>query len=141
MEIIDTLYQFADRNGIDVDWLPMRKASSLSVQLPDGSTAIAIDMMSVGSTASHKCGLGHELGHCMTGSFYNRNTPYDIVARHEKRADKWAIRRLVPLTELKAAILAGYTQVWELAEQFDVTEDFMRKAICLYKNGNLDPFE
>ena len=57
---IDELYQFADRSGIDVDWMPMRRASSLSVMLPDGSTAIAIDLMSVGSTANHKCGLGHE---------------------------------------------------------------------------------
>lgn len=138
MENIDTLYQFADRYGIDVDWIPMRKASSLSILLPDGSTAIAIDVMRTGSTASHICGLGHELGHCMTGSFYNRHTPYDIVARHEKRADKWAILRLVPLPELKAAMCSGYTQVWELAERFNVTEDFMRKALCLYKNGNLD---
>lgn len=135
---IDELYQFADRNGIDVDWMPMRRASSLSVMLPDGSTAIAIDLMSVGSTANHKCGLGHELGHCVTGSFYNRYTPYDIVARHEKRADKWAIHRLVPLSDLKAAVKAGYTQLWELADYFDVTEDFMRKAIWLYKYGNLD---
>lgn len=135
---IDELYQFADRNGIDVDWMPMRRASSLSVMLPDGSTAIAIDLMSVGSTANHKCGLGHELGHCVTGSFYNRYTPYDIVARHEKRADKWAIHRLVPLQELKDAVKEGYTEIWELAERFNVTEDFMRKAIWLYKYGNLD---
>ena len=31
----------------------------------------------------------------------------------------------------------GYTEVWELAELFGVTEQFMRKAICLYVHGNV----
>ena len=31
----------------------------------------------------------------------------------------------------------GFPKVWELAERFGVTEDFMRKAVCLYVHGNL----
>lgn len=31
------LYAYAERRGIEVDWVSMRRASSLSAPLPDGS--------------------------------------------------------------------------------------------------------
>ena len=85
----------------------------------------------------HVPAWGHRLGHCLTGSFYNRYTPYDVRRRHENRADKWAVRSLIPAPELDEAIASGHTQMWELAEHFGVTEEFMRKAVCLHVHGNL----
>ena len=35
------------------------------------------------------------------------------------------------------AIADGCTELWELAERFGVTEDFIRKAVCCYVHGNL----
>ena len=65
-------------------------------------------------------------------------TPATISEKkHENRADKWAIQRLIPLPELDAARADGHTELWELAEYFGVTEDFMRKAVCWYTHGNL----
>ena len=61
----------------------------------------------------------------------------DIRKKHENRADKWAIQRLIPLSELDAARAAGHTELWDLAEYFGVTEDMMRKALCWYAHGNL----
>lgn len=40
--------------------------------------------------------------------------------------------------ELNEAVSEGYTELWELADYFNVSEDFMKKAICWYKFGNLD---
>ena len=37
------LYRYAEHWGIDVDWVPMEAAASLSLPLPDGSYAIAIN--------------------------------------------------------------------------------------------------
>ena len=31
----------------------------------------------------------------------------------------------------------GHTEMWDLADYFHVTEDFMRKAVCWYTYGNL----
>lgn len=135
-DILD-LYQYADEQHIDVDWIPMKKAASLSLQFPDGHCAVAIDLFKTETTAKHLTNLGHELGHCETGSFYNRYTPYEIQQRNENRADKWAIKKLVPKDELDKAVAEGRTELWELADYFGVTEDFMRKAVCWYKNGNL----
>lgn len=131
------LYQYADNRGIDVDWVPMRRASSLSVPLPGGSAAIALDLWKIQSSADHTVKLAHELGHCETGSFYNQWAAIDIRQKHENCADKWAIKKLVPKDELDQAVANGNKEIWELAEYFDVTEDFMRKAICWYQNGNL----
>lgn len=35
------LYEYAENQGIDVDWIPLEQATSLSIPLPDGSYAIA----------------------------------------------------------------------------------------------------
>lgn len=136
ISLID-LYDYAEANGIDVDWFPMCMADSLSVELPDGSCCIAIDPWKIETVAKETVALGHELGHCSTGSFYNRYAKRDVVQKHENRADKWAIRELIPKEELDRAVEDGRTELWELAEYFGVTEDFMRKAICWYTHGNL----
>ena len=43
-----------------------------------------------------------------------------------------------PAEELDNAVADGYTDIWSLAEHFNVTPDFMRKAVCWYTYGNLD---
>ena len=130
------LYAYAERRNIDVDWIPMRRATSLSVPLGD-RYAIALDPWKLGSLAQETVCLAHELGHCKTGSFYNRHAALDIRQKHENRADKWAIRQLVPEDALDQAVADGYTDLPSLAEHFCVTVPFMRKAVCWYTHGNL----
>lgn len=130
------LYAYAENRNIDVDWIPMRRATSLSVPLGD-SYAIALDPWKLGTLAQETVCLAHELGHCETGSFYNRFAKLDVRQQHENRADKWAIRRLVPAEELDAAMADGCNTIPALADRFGVTEPFMRKAVCWYAHGNL----
>lgn len=108
---------------------------SFSVEI-DGDYAIAINRNSL-EKGEEKTALFHELGHCETNSFYNQYTAFDIQQKHENRADKWAIKKLIPEDELNQAIADGHVEIWDLAEYFGVTEKFMRKAVCLYMNGNL----
>lgn len=131
------LYEEADEDGIDIFWLPMKADQSMAIQTEDGSCAIGIDPWKMHTVAEETVALGHELGHCMTGSFYNRYAKRDVMQKHENRADKWAIKKLVPEDELDHAIADGHTELWDLAEYFGVTEDFMRKAVCWYTYGNL----
>ena len=74
---------------------------------------------------------------CITGAFYNRYSNYDCRQRHENRADKWAIKKLIPVDALDNAIAAGHTDLWDLADHFGVTEPLMRRAVCYYVHGNL----
>ena len=115
----------------------MRRNKSLSMPLGDDRYGIALNPRQLETTAEEKSSLAHEVGHCMTGSFYNRYATCDIRQKHENRADKWAIKQLIPQDELEEAVANGYTEIWRLAEFFDVTEDYIRKAISLYKFGNL----
>lgn len=131
------LYDYAANNRIDVYWFPLDRAESLSAMDKDGACYIAMDPWCLRTLSEEKTKLGHEIGHCATGSFYNENAALDIRRKHENRADKWAIKKLVPKRELDAAVADGCTELWDLAERFGVTEDFMRKAVCWYRYGNL----
>lgn len=134
---VQALYEIANQQNIEVLPYPMKENGSMSVMLEDGTCYIGIDREKRDSSVLERVHLGHELGHCMTGSFYNIYAAIDHRQRHENRADKWAITHLIPYDDLISAANHGYTECWELAEYFGVTEDFIKKAVCYYSNGNL----
>ena len=123
------LYNRADAQGIEVDDVPMRSLTSVS--FPQGW--IALDTAKMQTTAEHKSILAHELGHVETGSFYNIYSPFDLRAKQERRADKAAIKMLVPFKRILSAMWSGCREVWQLAEYFDVTEELINKALALYE--------
>lgn len=73
--------------------------------------------------------LSHEVGHCSTGALHSANSPYDLIARHEYKADRWAIERYIPAQEISQAMRAGYTEPWQLADYFDLSEEYIKKAL------------
>ncbi len=137
MKSLHSLYSLAHQENIPVDYFRLQKREALSVQLPDGTCAIAIDPFRLQSEADERTKLSHELGHCLTGSFYNTYSPCDLRQKHENRADKWAITHLLPPEDLDTAIAEGCTELWQLADRFGITEDLAKKAVCYYVHGNL----
>ena len=81
--------------------------------------------------------LAHELGHWDERGCYTRSSKYALRAKAERRADKWAFARLVPYGQLMQAVRHGVTEVWDLAELFDVSCEFMQRAIAYYKTAIL----
>ena len=137
MYSVPDLYDLAQQENIAVVQYPLKSNGSMSLMLEDGSCYIGVDESIQDGGTQERVHIGHELGHCLTGSFYNIHAAIDCRQYHENRADKWAIRHLVPVDDLDQAIAEGYCEIWELAEHFGVTEAFMRKAVCLYVNGNV----
>lgn len=133
---IPALYQIAREQNIEVLHFPLKETGSMSI-MEDGICCIGMDESVLDGSVQERVHLGHELGHCVTGSFYNRWAAVDHRQRHENKADKWAIHQLIPLDALDQAVANGYTEIWELAEYFGVTEDFIRKAVCWYVHSNL----
>lgn len=131
------LYRVADENGITVDCFELGKREALSFMNTDGECYIAMDPFKLQSAQNERMKLAHEMGHCCTGSFYNQYAARDVRQKHENRANKWAIEKLIPEDELDEAVADGCTDIFTLAEHFDVTEDFMRMAVCWYTYGNL----
>lgn len=137
MIALSKLYQIAEDKNIEVDCFDLGKRDALSMMDDEGDCYIAIDPYKLRSSTEERTKLAHELGHCITGSFYSIHTAVDSRQRHEKRADKWALKQLIPVDELDAAVANGCSEIWELAEHFGVTEQFMQKAVCYYVHGNL----
>ena len=131
------LYDLAKQENIGILDFPMPLSHSMSVMDDTGQCYIGMDRSIKDGGIQERVHLSHELGHCITGSFYNRYAAVDSRRRHENKADKWAIEALIPVERLDDAIAEGYCEVWELAERFEVTEEFIRKAVCWYVHGNL----
>ena len=134
---IPILYTLAQQQNIPVYRFPLPNTGYMSLMDERGQCFIGMDEGVRDGGAQERVHLGHELGHCLTGSFYNRYAAVDCRQRHENQANKWAIRTLIPVDDLDRAVAEGCTEVWELAERFGVTEDFVKKAVCLYVHGNL----
>jgi Zn-dependent peptidase ImmA (M78 family) len=134
---VQHLYLLAQQKNIEILEWSLPENGSISIMDDEGSCYIGIDESVMDGDVLERVHLGHELGHCETGSFYSIHTAVDCRQRHENRADKWAIRQLVPMDELDNAIAMGCTEIWDLAEHFGVTERFIKKAICLYVHGNV----
>lgn len=134
---IRSLYDLAQQQNIGVCAFPLPETGSMSVMTDSGACFIGMDETVKDGGVQERVHLSHELGHCITGSFYNIHAAIDCRQRHENRANKWAVQALIPVEELDDAIAEGCTEVWELAERFQVTEDFIRKAVCLYVHGNM----
>lgn len=134
---IQSLYNLAKQQNIEVLSWNMPQTESMSVMLEDGRCFVGMDESVRDGGVQERVHLSHELGHCVTGSFYNIYAAIDYRQRHENRANKWAIQALIPVEELDEAIAEGCTEIWELAERFQVTEEFIRKTVCFYVHGNV----
>lgn len=126
------LYGIAEKRGHVVVCESLTETPSLSLQT-NKRCYIAIDQRL--NVQQEREALAHELGHCEYGGFYNRYSKYDIRAKAERRADKWAFAKLVPYGQLMQALRHGVTEVWDLAELFDVSCEFMQRAIAYYKTA------
>lgn len=131
------LYALAESQGIPIIHYPLPETGSLSIQTEDMVCYIGMDEAILPCERDKKVHLAHELGHCITGSFYNRYASRDLRSKKELQADKWAVEALISPEDLDNAVAMGCTDLWSLAEHFAVTEDFMRKVVCWYTHGNL----
>ena len=137
MTELSALYRHAEELNIPVFHRSLPVNGSLSVMEEDGSCAICLDLPHRRTRKELRVRLAHELGHCATGSFYNRYSPCDVRRLHENRADRWAVGELITVEDLDEAVAGGLTEPWELAEHFGVDVPFLQKAVSLYVHGNL----
>ena len=100
----------------------------------DGNYGIFIDRKQIETKAEETAITAHELGHAETGSTHKLNSNYDVIEKHEYRANVWATHYLIPFNEYLEAINKGNTKLWQLAEYFDVTEDFISIVHQVYCN-------
>lgn len=123
------LYNLAEQQGISISFFPLKESLGLTLE-NDGKFYIALHNGC--GTCAEKVILAHELGHCFSGGVYSLDDSSLIRVKLEKKAEQWAIERLVPLFELKSAIKQGDEAISSLAQRFGVTEEFMQKVFKHY---------
>ena len=82
------------------------------------------------------CVLTEEIGHSIYGgNQMGRHIPELMKRKYEFLARKWAYKKLLPIRKLIAALKSPYFHnYYEIAEEFDVTQDFLGAAIEYYKS-------
>lgn len=137
MDRLLALYQELQDNGVRFFTWELGGDPAVVMEL-GGEYAVFMDFDAIGSRAQELVLLAHEGGHARTGATHQVSSPYDLIEKHEYKAWKWAILRLLPREALLRAFREGCREPWELAERFDVTEGFVRLALTWYRQGNLD---
>ena len=143
MRELTDIYKWLEDEGIFVfdRQLPFsnERSKAVTTRLSDNRTmGVFLDSGRIETSAEAAAALLHEGGHCATGTTHCIISHFDLIAKHEYKADKWAVQAAVSRDELEAARKAGYREIYELAEYFGLTEEFMRKVLCWYDHGNLD---
>ena len=136
MDKILSLYNQLNAAGVRFYHWNMEDDAAAVVEL-NGQYGVFMDFTHIRTNAEELVAVAHEGGHISTGATHRLDSPYDLVEKHEHKADKWAIERLISAEELDDAVAAGNTELWQLADHFGVTEEFMKKAVCWYTHGNL----
>ena len=141
---IEQLYKMADEAKIIIDEKCPEEIIAMSIKFPNGRKVISLSDLSVNPDNIYtklEC-FAHEMGHCATDSFYEGYSPLERRAKHEYKADKWAINYLIPFEDLCQAVSSGYRELWQLAEYFNVSTVFIEKAIQMYEqHGQTVPKE
>lgn len=128
---IEKVYAKIQDNNIKVFSYGVSKVKSLSIEA-DNKYGIFINYDEIENTEDEFLVVTHEYGHCMTGSTHPLYSPFDLISRHEYKADRKAILDFLPIELIKKAIEYGCRTPFEFSEYLDVPEQFVTKAFEHY---------
>lgn len=124
-------YQFCENN--DVDIIPYLNAPSEGTTIRDEDYyAIFLDITRLRSIKVYNGVCLHEVGHVATGALHKVDSPYETLERSEYRANRWGFENYLKAEEFKEAFAAGYTELWQLADYFDLPEETIKKALTYW---------
>ena len=126
----DDLYEYAESKNITVDFRHIPKNKSFSVRMDFGDF-IVIDEKAMENSAEERTLAAHEIGHCETNAFYDYDDSLVTRGKAEEQATRWAVKKLIDKKTMMSLLKKGYEK-WDLAEYFNVTEEFIEKAYQLY---------
>jgi len=86
------------------------------------------------TTTEKKCVLAEELGHYYTTSGDIIDVKNVCNQKQELKARNWSYEKLVPLKTLIEASSERCTNLFELAEYLDVTEEFLKDTLQHYES-------
>lgn len=121
-------YRYCDQHDVDVipfDRLPADAATVFY----KGYYSVGVNFQRIRGVRHLQTAFMHELGHLHTGALHKVSSPFQLMQQNEYRADADSFKRYLPPDEIRAAMQAGYTEPWQLAEYFDLEESYIKKAL------------
>ena len=88
-------------------------------------------------TVAKKCVLAEEMGHVYTtyGNILDQRNANNM--KQEYRAKVWAYEKLVPIENIRFALMDGYNQYYDMADYLDVSIEFLIEAVEYYRSKGL----
>ena len=125
---ISDFYHYCKQHRVDV--IPYAGCPQPGATIRDGGFyAVFLDFSKIRSTRLLRGVCYHELGHVATGALHKVDSPYECVERSEYRANRWAAENYLNEEAFREAFRAGYTELWQLSEYFDLPESDVAAAL------------
>lgn len=129
---ISDFYDYCKENKVDV--IPFLGCPKPGATVRDqGFYAVFLDFSQIRSTRLLRGICYHELGHAATGALHKVSSPYELVERSEYRANRWAAEHYLNESDFRSAFADGCTELWQLAEYFDLPERDIQKALTYWR--------
>ena len=128
---LSDFYDYCKKHQVDV--IPFAGCPQPAATVrDDGFYAVFLDFTQIRSTRLLRGICCHELGHAATGALHKVDSPYELAARSEYRASRWSAQHYLTAELFREAFAAGYTELWQLAEYFDLPEADIRSALTYW---------
>ena len=129
---ISNFYDYCKKHQVDV--IPYTGCPQPGATVRDqGFYAVFLDFTKIPSTRVLRGVCCHELGHAATGALHKVDSPFELVERSEYRAARWVAENYLTAELFREAFAAGCTELWQLAEFFDLPEDCIKTALTYWK--------
>ena len=129
---LSDFYDYCRKNRVDV--IPFMGIPQPGATVHDrGQYAVFLDFSQIQSTRLLRGVCCHELAHVATGALHKVSSPYELVERSEYRAARWVAENYLTAEMFQDAFAAGYTELWQLAEYFDLPEECITNALTYWK--------
>ena len=128
---ISDFYHYCKQHDVDV--IPFDGCPKEGATIRDaGYYAVFLDFTKIKSTRLLRGVCYHELGHVATGALHKVDSPYELVERSEYRATRWVTEHYLTEDAFRDAFRAGYTELWQLSEYFDLPERVVADSLTYW---------
>ena len=128
---LSDFYSYCKNNNVEV--IPYTGCPQAAATIRDeGFYAVFLDFSKIMSTRLLRGVCAHELGHVATGALHKVSSPYELVERSEYRANRYMAENFLTEEAFREAFAAGCSQLWELAEYFDLPEQDVKNALTYW---------
>jgi Zn-dependent peptidase ImmA (M78 family) len=139
---MDSLLTLAEQENIIVEQFPF-SYPLMGIYLHESDKVPIIGLSTfISSNAVRRCIMAEELGHHFTSAGISIPGKYEFysfierteISKTEYKALKWAANYLMPEHDLLNVIRSGLYEKWELADHFNVTEEFVAFRLKLFES-------